>query len=90
MFQEEYLYLHKNKISSQVLSGLRSNKGIIPSGKEFEYTGSRLSRSLKNSKAKVIPALLYKNPQDSKLRLELVEIFLQEEQECNLLISRDE
>ena len=55
----------------------------------MEYTGSRISRSLKYARAKVIPGLLYKDPQDSKLRLELIEIFLQEEKECNLLISRD-
>ena len=44
---------------------------------------------MKSARAKVIPGLLYKNPQDSKLRLELVEIFLKEEQDCSLLISRD-
>ncbi len=81
--------LEKNKISSRVLSGLRMNKGILASGKDFEFSGSRLSRSLKNAKAKVIPSLLYKNPQDSKLRIELIEIFIQEEKDCNLIVSRD-
>ena len=81
--------LDKNKISSKVLSGLRANKGVIADGKEFDYTGSRLSRTLKNARAKVIPALLYKNPNDSKLRLELVGIFIKEEKNCNLLIARD-
>ena len=81
--------LDKNKISSKVLSGLRANKGVIADGKEFDYTGSRISRTLKNARAKVIPALLYKNPNDSKLRLELVGIFIKEEKNCNLLIARD-
>ena len=81
--------LEKNQIASKVLSGLRANKGVIADGNELEYSGSRLSRSLKSARAKLIPALLYKNPRDSNLRMELAEIFVKEEKDCNLLISRD-
>ena len=81
--------LDKNKIASKVLSGLRANKGVIADGNELEYSGSRLSRSLKSARAKLIPALLYKNPRDSNLRMELAEIFVKEEKDCNLLIARD-
>ena len=41
--------LEKNQIASKVLSGLRTNKGVIADGNELEYSGSRLSRSLKSA-----------------------------------------
>jgi|GEM_PF-1308851 len=37
------------KLSSKLLKGISLKKGDIPSGKELEYTGSRLSQSLKNA-----------------------------------------
>ena len=77
------------KLSSKLLHGISLKKGDIPSGKELEYTGSRLSQSLKNTRAKEISERLYKHPDDSKSRLELVEMFLQEAESSSLPISRD-
>ena len=37
------------KLSSKLLKGISLKKGDIPSGKELEYTGSRLSQILKNA-----------------------------------------
>ena len=72
-----------------MLKGISLKKGDIPSGKELEYTGSRLSQSLKNTRAKEISERLHKHPDDSKSRLELVEMFLQEAESSSLPISRD-
>jgi len=77
------------KLSSKLLKGISLKKGDIPSGKELEYTGSRLSQSLKNTRAKEISERLHKHPDDSKSRLELVEMFLQETKSSSLPISRD-
>jgi hypothetical protein len=77
------------KLSSKLLKGISLKKGDIPSGKELEYTGSRLSQSLKNTRAKEISERLHKHPDDSKSRLELVEMFLQEAESSSLPISRD-
>jgi hypothetical protein len=77
------------KLSSKLLKGISLKKGDIPSGKELEYTGSRLSQSLKNTRAKGISERLHKHPDDSKSRLELVEMFLQEAESSSLPISRD-
>ena len=77
------------KLSSKLLKGISLKKGDIPSGKELEYTGNRLSQSLKNTRAKEISERLHKHPDDSKSRLELVEMFLQETKSSSLPISRD-
>ena len=77
------------KLSSKLLKGISLKKGDIPSGKELEYTGSRLSQSLKNTRAKEISERLHKHPDDSKSRLKLVEMFLQEAESSSLPISRD-
>jgi len=77
------------KLSSKLLKGISLKKGDIPSGKELEYTGSRLSQSLKNTRAKELSERLHKHPDDSKSRLELVEMFLQEAESSSLPISRD-
>ena len=77
------------KLSSKLLKGICLKKGDIPSGKELEYTGSRLSQSLKNTRAKEISERLHKHPDDSKSCLELVEMFLQEAESSSLPISRD-
>jgi hypothetical protein len=77
------------KLSSKLLKGISLKKGDIPSGKELEYTGSRLSQSLKNTRAKGMSERLHKHPDDSKSRLELVEMFLQEAESSSLPISRD-
>ena len=37
------------KLSSKLLKGISLKKRDIPSGKELEYTASRLSQSLKNA-----------------------------------------
>ena len=81
--------LENIKLSSKLLKGISLKKGDIPSGKELEYTGSRLSQSLKNTRAKEISERLHKHPDESKSRLELVEMFLQEAESCSLPISRD-
>ena len=54
------------KLPSKLLKGISLKKGDIPSGKELEYTGSRLSQSLKNTRAKEISERLHKHPNDSK------------------------
>ena len=77
------------KLSSKLLKGISLKKGDIPSGKELEYTGCRLSQGLKNIRAKGISERLHKHPDDSKSRLELVEMFLQEAESSSLPISRD-
>jgi len=77
------------KLSSKLLKGISLKKGDLPSGKELEYTGSRLSQSLKNTRAKEISERLHKHPDDSKSRLELVEMFFQEAESSSLPISRD-
>ena len=77
------------KLSSKLLKGISLKKGDLPSGKELEYTGSRLSQSLKNAQAKEISERLHKYPEDSKSRLKLVEMFLQEAESSSLQISRD-
>ena len=77
------------KLSSKLLKGISLKKGDIPSGKELEYTGSRLSQSLKNTRAKGMSERLHKHPDDSKSRLELVEMFLQEAESSSLPIYRD-
>ncbi len=77
------------KLSSKFLKGISLKKGDLPSGKELEYTGSRLSQSLKNTRAKEISERLHKHPEDSKSRLKLVEMFLQEAESSSLPISRD-
>jgi len=77
------------KISSKLLKGISLKKGDIPSGKELEYTGNRLSQSLKNTRAKEISERLHKHPDDSKSCLEMVEMFLQEAESSSLPISRD-
>ena len=81
--------LNKVKLTSKLLSGISFKKGVIPSGKALEFTGSRLSQSLKNTRAKEISERLHKHPEDSKSRLELVEMFLLEAEGSSLQIARD-
>ena len=81
--------LNKIKLSSKLLRGISLKKGDLPTGKILEFTGSRLSQSLKNTRAKEISERLHKHPEDSKSRLELVEMFLQEAEGSSLQIARD-
>ena len=81
--------LNKEKLSSKLLRGISLKKGDLPTGKILEFTGSRLSQSLKNTRAKEISERLHKHPEDSKSRLELVEMFLQEAEGSSLQIARD-
>jgi len=81
--------LKKNKISSKVLTGLNLSKESLPTNKFLEYTGNRLSQSLSNPEAKLISEHLFKKPNDSTSRLQLVELYLQEGKDSSLLISRD-
>ncbi|HIA57482.1 MAG TPA: hypothetical protein EYN97_08755 [Candidatus Lambdaproteobacteria bacterium] len=81
--------LNKVKLSSKLLRGISLKKGDLPTGKILEFTGSRLSQSLKNTRAKEISERLHKHPEDSKSRLELVEMFLQEAEGSSLQIARD-
>jgi len=79
----------KSRISSKVFNSLNLKKENIPSGNILEYSGSRLSRSLTNVHAKDLSERLFSNPQDSRSRLELIEMFLQEANESSLLVARD-
>ena len=81
--------LNKVKLSSKLLRGISLKKGDLPTGKILEFTGSRLSQSLKNTRAKEISERLHKHPEDSKSRLELVEMFLLEAEGSSLQIARD-
>ena len=77
------------KLSSKLLHGISLKKGDLPDVRSLEYTGSRLSHNLKNTRATELSERLYKYPEDSKSRLKLVEMFLQEAESCSLPISRD-
>ena len=68
--------LSKVKISSKLLKGINLKKGDVPNSKLLEFTGRRISLSLKNPHVKELSEQLQKNPEDSKSRLELVETFL--------------
>lgn len=81
--------LTKVKLSSKLLSGLSLKKGDIPSGKALEFTGSRLSQSLKNTRAREISERLHKHPDDSRSRMELIEMFLLEADGTDLNSARD-
>ena len=77
------------KLSSKLLHGISLKKGDLPDVRSLEYTGSRLSHNLKNTRATELSERLHKYPEDSKSRLKLVEMFLQEAESCSLPISRD-
>ena len=77
------------KLSSKLLHGISLKKGDLPDVRSLEYTGSRLSHNLKNTRATELSERLHKYPEDSKSRLKLVEMFLQETESCSLPISRD-
>jgi len=79
----------KTKISSKVLNELNLRKEFIPINNIFEYTGNRISQSLRNVEAKEISKRLFKKPNDSTSRIQLVEMYLREEKDSSLLISRD-
>ena len=69
--------------------GISLKKGDLPDVRSLEYTGSRLSHNLKNPRATELSERLHKYPEDSRSRLKLVEMFLQEAESCSLPISRD-
>jgi len=77
------------KLSSKLLKGINLKKGDAPNSKLLEFTGKRLSLSLNNPHVKELSERLQKKPEDSKSRLELVEIFLQESENCSLENARD-
>ena len=77
------------KLSSKLLKGINIKKGDVPNSKLLEFTGKRLSLSLKNPHIKELSERLQKKPEDSKSRLELVEIFLQESENSSLENARD-
>ena len=77
------------KLSSKLLKGINLKKGDAPNSKILEFTGKRLSLSLNNPHIKKLSERLQKKPEDSKSRLELVEIFLQESENCSLENARD-
>ena len=70
--------LKSAKLSSKLLKGINLKKRDVLDVKLLEFTGGRLSQSLKNVRAKEVSIKLQKHPEDSKSRLELAEIFLQE------------
>lgn len=77
------------KLSSKLLKGINLKKGDAPNSKLLEFTGKRLSLSLNNPHIKELSERLQKKPEDSKSRLELVEIFLQESENSSLENARD-
>jgi hypothetical protein len=77
------------KLSSKLLKGINIKKGDVPNSKLLEFTGKRLSLSLNNPHIKELSERLQKKPEDSKSRLELVEIFLQESENSSLENARD-
>ena len=77
------------KLSSKLLKGVNLKKGDVPNSKLLEFTGKRLSLSLNNPHIKELSERLQKKPEDSKSRLELVEIFLQESENSSLENARD-
>ena len=81
--------LKKVKLSSKLLHGINLKKGDVVDVKQLEFTGSRLSQSLKNTRAKEVSDKLHKYPGDSKSRLDLVEMFLQEAENRSLENARD-
>jgi hypothetical protein len=81
--------LKQVKLSSKLLKGINLKKGDIPNSKILEFTGRRLSLCLKNPHVKELSEQLQKNPEDSKSRLELVDAFLQEEENSSLENARD-
>ena len=72
-----------------MLKGLNLKKGEVPNAKILEFTGSRLSQSLKNPQAKEISERLRNHPEDSKSRLELVAMLLEEENNRSFENIRD-
>ncbi len=87
--KSQFNNLKKVKLSSKLLHGINLKKGDVVDVKELEFTGSRLSQSLKNTRAKEVSEKLQKNPEDSKSRLDLVEMFLQEAENRSMENARD-
>ena len=87
--KSQFNNLSKVKLSSKLLRGINLKKGDIPNGKNLEFTGKRLSLNLKNTKAKEISERLHKHPEDSKSRIELVVMFIQEAERCSIQNARD-
>ena len=81
--------LAKVNLSSKFLKGINLKKGEVPNSKVLEFTGSRLSQSLKNPQAKEVSERLRNHPEDSKSRLELVAMLLAEEKNRSLENTRD-
>ena len=81
--------LKSAKLSSKLLKGINLKKRDVLDVKLLEFTGGRLSQSLKNVRAKEVSIKLQKHPEDSKSRLELAEIFLQEADNRSFENSRD-
>ncbi len=81
--------LAKVKLSSKLLKGINLKKVEVPNAKVLEFTGSRLSQSLKNPQAKEVSERLHNHPEDSKSRLELVAMFLADEKNRSLENTRD-
>ena len=81
--------LKNTKISTKMLRGINLKKSDVVDTKILEFTGSRLSQRLKNIRAKEVSAKLKKHPDDSKSRLELVDMFLQEENHRSIENARD-
>ena len=77
------------KPSSKLLHGISLKKGDLPDLRSLEYSVSRLSNNLKNSRATELSERLKKFPEDLKSRLKLVEMFFQEAESCSLPIPRE-
>ncbi len=70
--KSQFNNLKKVKLSSKLLHGINLKKGDVVDVKQLEFSGGRLSQSLKNTRAKEVSEKLQKFPEDSKSRLDLV------------------
>ena len=77
------------KLSSKVLKGIHLKKNDVPDLEHLEFTGGRLSQNLKNTRAVEVSDKLRNHPENSKLRVELVAMFLEEADKSSLEIARD-
>jgi len=81
--------LKNSKLSSKLLKGISLKKEEGMDLEALDFSGSRLSQSLRNVRAVEICKKLQKRPEDSRLRLELIEMFLQEADKRSLVNARD-
>ncbi len=80
---------HKGNITSKLLKSLATSKGDLPQGDELELSGTRLSNQLNDEHAQELSKILFHHPDDSKSRLELLEMFVRQSEHLELNVARD-